>query len=63
MSRLTAPFNTAGAPALSVPVGKVDGLPVGMQIVAAPGRESLLWEAGMRVDAKDYPMSPRAAVS
>ncbi len=52
MSRLTAPFNLAGVPALSVPVGKVNGLPVGMQLVAAPGRESLLWEAGRQVEAK-----------
>jgi Asp-tRNA(Asn)/Glu-tRNA(Gln) amidotransferase A subunit family amidase len=45
MTRLTAPFNLAGVPVLSLPVGKVDGLPVGMQLVAAPGRESILWEA------------------
>lgn len=45
LTRLTAPFNLAGVPVLSIPVGKVDGLPVGMQLVAAPGRESLLWEA------------------
>ena len=45
MTRLTAPFNLAGVPVLSLPIGKVDGLPVGMQLVAAPGRESLLWEA------------------
>lgn len=51
MSRLTAPFNLAGVPVLSVPVGKVGGLPVGMQLIAAPGRESLLWEA-----AKDLPL-------
>ena len=51
MSRLTAPFNFAGAPALSVPVGRVGGLPVGMQLVAAPGKESLLLEAGRRVEA------------
>jgi Asp-tRNA(Asn)/Glu-tRNA(Gln) amidotransferase A subunit family amidase len=46
MSRLTAPFNLAGAPVLSVPVGAVGGLPVGMQLVASPGRESVLWEVG-----------------
>jgi aspartyl-tRNA(Asn)/glutamyl-tRNA(Gln) amidotransferase subunit A len=53
MSRLTSPFNAAGAPALSVPVGKVDGLPVGMQLIAAPGRESLLWEMGRRHEATE----------
>jgi aspartyl-tRNA(Asn)/glutamyl-tRNA(Gln) amidotransferase subunit A len=46
MSRLTAPFNLAGAPVLSVPIGKVGGLPVGMQLVAAPGGESVLWDVG-----------------
>ena len=45
MTRLTAPFNLAGAPVLSLPVGKSGRLPVGMQLVAAPGRESLLWAA------------------
>jgi len=45
MTRLTAPFNLAGTPALSVPVGKIGRLPVGMQLVAAPGRESVLWAA------------------
>jgi aspartyl-tRNA(Asn)/glutamyl-tRNA(Gln) amidotransferase subunit A len=43
MTRLTAPFNLAGAPVLSVPVGSIGALPVGMQLVAAPGRESVLW--------------------
>jgi Asp-tRNA(Asn)/Glu-tRNA(Gln) amidotransferase A subunit family amidase len=52
LTRLTAPFNLAGAPVLSLPVGKVDGLPVGMQLVAAPGRESLLWAAAKRFDVE-----------
>jgi aspartyl-tRNA(Asn)/glutamyl-tRNA(Gln) amidotransferase subunit A len=42
MTRFTSPFNLAGVPVLCVPVGKLDGLPVGVQLVAAPGREALL---------------------
>ncbi len=45
MTRFTAPFNLARVPVLSIPCGKVGNLPVGLQLVAAPGRESLLWAA------------------
>ena len=31
----TSPFSTIGVPAVSVPAGRVDGLPVGVQIVGA----------------------------
>jgi len=51
MTRLTAPFNLAGVPVLAVPVGKLGGLPVGMQLVAAPGRESLLLKVGKECEA------------
>ncbi len=43
MTRFTSPFNLAGVPVLSLPVGKVGGLPVGLQLVAPPFGESLLW--------------------
>jgi len=36
---LTQPISCIGLPVICAPVGKVDGLPVGMQIVAAPWRE------------------------
>jgi len=38
-TRLNAPQNMAGVPALSVPCGKANGLPVGLQIISAAGRD------------------------
>jgi amidase len=41
--RLTCLAPVCGAPALSVPVAELDGLPLGLSLLAAPGRdESLL---------------------
>jgi aspartyl-tRNA(Asn)/glutamyl-tRNA(Gln) amidotransferase subunit A len=41
-----APTNLAGIPGLSVPVGFIDGLPVGMQILGPHFSESLLFRIG-----------------
>lgn len=38
----TAPFNVAGLPALSLPCGLLDGLPVGLQLVGPRHSEALL---------------------
>ncbi|SFS78408.1 amidase [Saccharopolyspora flava] len=63
---LTRPWNLAGVPALSVPAGTVGGLPAGLQLVGAPGREDELfavadgigealqrWRGGPRAATKD----------
>ncbi|NUT44618.1 MAG: amidase [Thermoactinospora sp.] len=41
---LTSPWNVLGLPALTVPAGTVDGLPVGLQLVCRRGREHLLFD-------------------
>ena len=38
---LCSPWSLTGVPVISAPIGRVGGLPVGMQIVAAPWREDL----------------------
>jgi aspartyl-tRNA(Asn)/glutamyl-tRNA(Gln) amidotransferase subunit A len=48
--RLTAPFNLAGVPALSIPVGDEAGLPIGVQLVAPWNAEARLLTAGRLVE-------------
>lgn len=46
LTRLTCPFNLAGLPAISIPCGfSRNGLPIGLQLVAAHWNESLLLRA------------------
>ena len=51
LSRNAIPWSFVGFPAISVPCGEVDGLPVGLQIVAPPDREDLLVAVGRAVEA------------
>jgi amidase len=42
-SVFTSPFNVTGQPAISLPLHRTpDGLPIGVQLVAAYGREDVL---------------------
>lgn len=48
--RLTIPSNLYGNPAISIPVGHVDGLPVGMQVLAPHHHERWLLDAAWVVE-------------
>jgi aspartyl-tRNA(Asn)/glutamyl-tRNA(Gln) amidotransferase subunit A len=47
---LTAPSNMNGSPAMSVPAGIIDGLPVGLQVLAGHHREPLLLDLALEAE-------------
>lgn len=55
----TFPHNLTGYPAVSVPVGLVDGLPVAAQLVAAPWQELALLRAGTALERAGLAALPR----
>lgn len=46
----TVPFNVTGQPAMSVPLHWSDGLPIGVQLVAATGREDVLLRVAAQLE-------------
>lgn len=53
----TAPASLTGGPALTVPAGVEDGLPIGVQLVGRPWEDHVVLAAG-RVAADDPPAAP-----
>ncbi|MGD9737063.1 MAG: amidase [Solirubrobacterales bacterium] len=49
------PISQLDCPAVSVPVGMLDGLPVGMQLIGRPGSEDLLLRLAAAVEAQADP--------
>lgn len=46
-----APFNGTGHPAISVPVGEVDGLPVGLRLVGPRFDDATVLDAAYAVES------------
>ncbi len=57
MGALTIPANIYGNPAVSIPAGTIDGLPIGMQVLAAHHRDALLFDVALAVEReRPWPM-------
>ena len=55
-------FNWLGWPAVSVPCGFVDGLPVGLQIIGKPGGEAMIFRAANTFQSSQ-PSTPHPPVA
>jgi Asp-tRNA(Asn)/Glu-tRNA(Gln) amidotransferase A subunit family amidase len=57
MGALTIISNIYGNPAVSIPAGTVDGLPIGMQVLARHHADALLFDVALAVErARPWPM-------
>ncbi len=56
----SGPFNVLGVPALSMPLGLIGGMPVGLQLVTAHGEDLAAVELAIAVDACAEPRAQQA---
>jgi AtzE family amidohydrolase len=49
---LTQPISCIGLPVIAAPIGAIDGLPVGMQIIAPPRREDLCFRVARELERR-----------
>ena len=50
MGALTMPANLSGNPAVSIPVGAVEGLPVGLQAIGRHHADALLLDLALHIE-------------
>jgi aspartyl-tRNA(Asn)/glutamyl-tRNA(Gln) amidotransferase subunit A len=55
----TQPISCIGLPVLAVPVPLPGGLPIGIQLIAAPGREDVLFKVADVLERSGAVRSPR----
>lgn len=53
VSKYTRPFNFTGLPALNVPAGKINKMPIGMQLISSSNREDLVLSFGKFLDSME----------
>ena len=59
---LTIPYNIVGNPSLSVPIGQLNGLPVGMQIATRHHDDALVLDLGLALEReRPWPLVAPAA--
>lgn len=53
LTRFTNPWNLTGLPAISIPVGSINGLPMGLQMVGPFGKDQALLQAAAKIEQID----------
>ncbi|NNE75239.1 MAG: hypothetical protein HKN26_16355 [Acidimicrobiales bacterium] len=62
MGGLTIISNVYGNPAVSIPAGTIDGLPIGMQVLAQHHRDALLFDVALAVEReRPWPLTAAEA--